>query len=77
MKSVLISDFKARCIKMLKDVRERNEPLVVTLRGKPLVTIVPFQVEQGPVLGALEGQVAIQGDIVQLDWSGEWEEPPR
>jgi prevent-host-death family protein len=73
MKSVLISDFKARCIKMLKDVRERNEPLVVTLRGKPLVTILPFQSE--PVLGALEGQLEINGDIVQLDWSDEWEEP--
>jgi len=58
---------------MLKDVRERNEPLVVTLRGKPLVTILPFQSE--PVLGALEGQLEINGDIVQLDWSDEWEEP--
>jgi len=77
MKSVIISEFKAKCIKMLKEVYATNQSLVVTIRGKPLVTIVPCHSQQDvPRLGVLEGQVTVHGDIVQADWSDDWEPEP-
>lgn len=42
MKTMLVSEFKAKCIAALKEVYRSREPMVVTLRGKPIVTIQPF-----------------------------------
>ncbi|MBA3353018.1 MAG: type II toxin-antitoxin system Phd/YefM family antitoxin, partial [Blastocatellia bacterium] len=41
MKTVLISDFKAKCIAMLKQVQKSGEPLTVTLRGRPIARVEP------------------------------------
>jgi prevent-host-death family protein len=75
MKTVVISEFKAKCIRLLKDVKATRTPLVVTVRGEPLVTILPYLEESPqPMLGTMKGQVTIHGDIVHADWSGDWEE---
>jgi prevent-host-death family protein len=37
----LISEFKARCIELLKRVHSSGKPIIVTLRGEPLVHVVP------------------------------------
>ncbi len=74
MKTVLISEFKAKCIKMLKEVHENRKPLTVTLRGKPLVRIEPVPDEpKGVRLGALKGWIKIKGDIVNTDFEKDWE----
>ena len=39
MKTLQVSKFKAGCLGLLKEVRATGDPLVVTLRGKPLVII--------------------------------------
>ena len=43
MKTMLVSEFKAKCIAVLKEVQRSREPLVITLRGKPLVTVRPVE----------------------------------
>ena len=74
MKTVLISEFKAKCIQMLKDVHKNRKPLTVTLRGKPLVRIEPVADEpKGVRLGALKGWIKIKGDIVKADFEKDWE----
>lgn len=73
MKTAKISAFKAQCIELLKEVNSSRKPLVVTLRGRPLVQIQPID-HVGPQLGGLRGQVLIRGDIVKVDWSKDWEE---
>lgn len=74
MKTVLISEFKAKCIQMMKNVYKTGQPLTVTLRGEPLVRVEP--VTDGPKrvrLGALKGWIKIKGDIVHSDFEDEWE----
>lgn len=74
MKKVLISEFKAKCIGMIKEVHETGEPLLVTRRGKPMVKVEPVEkTSHLPVLGALKGTVEILGDIVHTDFSDDWE----
>ncbi|OQW97576.1 MAG: hypothetical protein BWK77_01380 [Verrucomicrobia bacterium A1] len=74
METMGIAAFKARCISVLKRVHDDRERLVITWRGQPLARIEPVA---GPVaarrLGALKGRLRIQGDIVNADWSGDWE----
>jgi prevent-host-death family protein len=41
MKSVAISEFKARCLSLLDDVAKTGRPLLVTKRGQPIVRVVP------------------------------------
>ena len=75
MREIGISDFKAKCIDELKTVQQSGEPLLVTLRKKPIATVHPYR-EEGPkkrALGKLSGRMTIHGDIVQADFADEWE----
>jgi prevent-host-death family protein len=75
MERILISEFKVRCIELIKRVQVTRQPLIVTLRGKPLAKVVPFDEpgETGVKLGSRIGNAIFKGDIVQFDFSDEWE----
>lgn len=73
MKTVLISEFKAKCIAMLKQVEKSGEPLTVTLRGRPIVRVEPMPPERKRIrLGALKGSIEIRGDIIRSDLEKDW-----
>lgn len=74
MKTMLISEFKAKCIAALKEIRETRQPMMVTLRGKPLVIIEPAEVRGSQKqLGGLKGRMSIRRDLVKIDSSKDWE----
>lgn len=74
MKTMLVSEFKAKCIAILKEVHRSREPIIVTLRGKPLVTIQPFTtLPSGKQLGGLKGKMTIHGDLVHTDSTDDWD----
>jgi prevent-host-death family protein len=63
-------DFKAKCLKLLDDVAEMREPLVITKHGKAVAKLVPMPAEAA-LFGALAGSVLHEGDIVsplENDW---------
>jgi prevent-host-death family protein len=68
----VISEFKAKCIAILKEVNRTGESLTVTLRGKPLGTIEPMSVEER-TFGAQKEATKTRGDIVHFDFRNEWE----
>ncbi|MBA7662835.1 hypothetical protein ES703_70868 [subsurface metagenome] len=72
MKTVYISDFKARCIAIINEVNQTHTPVIITRRGKPVARLEPIQKEKPErVLGNL-GKMLIKGDIVHTDSSDEW-----
>ena len=74
MKTMLVSEFKAKCIAALKEVQRSREPMIVTLRGKPLVTIQPFEeLPQGKQLGGLKGKMTIHVDLVHSESTDDWD----
>ncbi len=74
MKTLGISEFKAKCIDELKTVQRTGESLLVTLRKRPIATIHPYQeTSRKRVLGKLRGRMTIHGDIVHSDFEEEWE----
>lgn len=74
MKTMLVSEFKAKCIAALKEVHRTREPIVITLRGKPLVTIQPFaDHSSGKRLGGLKGKMRIHGDLIHTDSTDDWD----
>lgn len=77
MKTMLISEFKARCIAVLKEAQRTHEPVMVTRHGRRLARIEPVYDDPPPrKLGALKGSMRIKGDIVHSDFDAEWEASP-
>ena len=75
MKEIGISEFKAKCIDKLKTVQATGEPLLVTLRKRPVAVVNPYteNVARKRMLGTMRGWVTIHGDIVRSDFADEWE----
>ena len=48
MRTIPAAQFKARCLKLLDEVAETGETIVVTKRGKPVAKVEP--VEEPPSL---------------------------
>ena len=76
MKTVLISEFKAKCIRMMKEVQKSGQPLTVTLRGRPVVRVEPIAIDaRKRVLGSLKGRMTIRGNIMKSDFERDFAEP--
>lgn len=64
-------DFKAKCLKLLDDVAQSGEPLIITKHGKAVAKLVPMPSPK-PLFGALASSVLFEGDIMsplENDWS--------
>jgi prevent-host-death family protein len=66
MKEIAISEFKAKCLGILEEVRKTRKPIRVTRFGQPVAEVVPPTVEKnkGRRLGSMAGSMKIVGDIV-------------
>ena len=73
MKSIAVSEFKAKCIGILKEVNRRREGVVVTLRGKPVAVVQPPPGTARKRLGGQKGSMRIRGDLVRASSSADWE----
>jgi len=74
MRTMLVSEFKAKCIAILKDVQRTRQPVMITLRGKPLAAVQPVKARpHGKRLGALKGRMTIRRDLVRVDTTRDWE----
>ena len=75
MTTLLVSDFKARCLAIMDRVHNDGETVLVTRRGKPLVRVMSVRepVTSPRKLGALAGEATVRGDIVHAGFAAEWE----
>ena len=63
-RKIAAGEFKARCLKLMDEVNETGQELVVTKRGKPVVKLVPMQPKGKVFFGAMKGTATIHGDII-------------
>ncbi len=76
MKEVAISEFKAKCLGMLEEVRKTRKPIRVTRFGKPVAEVIPPSPAKvtGSRLGCMVGTGRIVGDIVgSISDESEWD----
>lgn len=72
MKTIKASEFKAKCLKLMDEVAETGEPLVITKNGHPVAQLGPVVSKPATLFGLHKGHIRIKGDIVSpLDV--EWE----
>lgn len=67
MKIIKASEFKATCLKIMDDVAESGEPILVTKNGKPVGKFVPYREKTTTLVGAAREQVKIKGEILNSD----------
>ena len=76
MKEMAISEFKAKCLAVLEQVRATKKPIRITRFGKPVAEVVPpTAVEDRTAwIGSMKGTFEILGDIVSpANEDDEWE----
>ena len=64
MKTMPAGQFKARCLKVMDEVRSTREPVVITKKGRPVAKLVPADGQPDNVFGCMRGEVEVVGDIV-------------
>ena len=74
MKSMVVSEFKAKCIAVLREAQRSGEPLLVTRRGRPLARIEPISEEASERrLGLYRGRMRIKSDLVRSSSEDDWD----
>ena len=76
MDTIPISQFKARCLAILAEVKRTGRPVLVTRFGTPVAQVVaaPAKGRPGKWIGSLAGSVEVVGDIVgPAGAPGDWD----
>ncbi len=68
-----VSEFKAKCLRLLDEVAGEGKTLVITKRGRPIARVVPTCPPKRSLRGTWKGRVRIKGDIVYVDTTQDWE----
>jgi prevent-host-death family protein len=71
MKEIGAAKFKEHCLSILDEVTD--EGIVITKRGRPVAKLIPIRTESEALIGALEGKLTIEGDVLStgLAWDAE------
>ena len=65
MKSISVSEFKAKCLALIDQVDKTRQPLRITRHGRPVAELIPAGPDRKrKFLGAMVGTGKIVGDIV-------------
>ena len=73
-KSMGATEFKAACLRVIKQMGEDGEPVTITNRGRPVAVLSPAPAPvSAPILGALRGSVLKYDDpfvpaAAPVDW---------
>ena len=63
MKTMGAGEFKARCLRVMEDVKKYRTPVVITKKGRPVAKLVPPDTPTSDVFGCMAGTARIVGDV--------------
>lgn len=64
MKTVMASEFKSKCLKIMDEVAASGEEVVVTKNGIPVGKFVPYARRPKTLRGLHAGQVQANDDLI-------------
>jgi prevent-host-death family protein len=76
MTEISISEFKAKCLAVLEQVRKSKQPIRITRHGKPVAEVVPPSsiIARADWIGSMKDSMEILGDIISpASDENEWE----
>ena len=63
MKRMPAGEFKAKCLRVMEEVRKYRTPVVITKKGKPVAKLVPADDTPRSIFGCMVDKIKIIGDI--------------
>jgi prevent-host-death family protein len=63
MRTIAAGEFKARCLRVMEEVKKYRTAVVITKKGRPVAKLVPPDVPATDVFGCMAGTARIMGDI--------------
>ena len=79
-RTIKASEFKAKCLKLMDEVAESGEEIVITKNGRPVSRLLPYRENTGMAFGRNRENILTLGDIVEpmpaewFDTTGDTEE---
>lgn len=73
-RTINAAEFKAKCLKLMDEVAESGEELVITKNGRPVSRLVPYREKRGAPFGRDRDIILIHGDIgepIDVEWEAE------
>ena len=77
-RTIKASEFKAKCLKLMDEVAETGEEIVITKNGRPVSRLVPYRQKPKMPFGRNRDTIRILGDIVSpmpAEWFEEVGDP--
>ncbi len=62
MKTMPAGEFKAKCLRVMEEVKKYRTPVVITKKGRPVAKLVPAD-EPKNVFGCMADRISIVGDV--------------
>jgi prevent-host-death family protein len=74
VKSMPAGEFKARCLRVMEEVKKYRTPVLITKKGRAVAKLVPPDAPATDVFGCMAGTARIVGDIEKpVIPAGAWE----
>ncbi len=74
MKTMAISEFKTHALKLIDQVSQNHETIIVTKRGKPLARLLPYEETPDTIEpGRLAETLVFENDIITPLGEDLWE----
>ena len=73
-RTIKASEFKAKCLKLMDEVAENGEEIVITKNGKPVAKLTAYRERPKTLFGIDKGRLEIWGDIISpidVEWEAE------
>ena len=73
-RTIKASEFKARCLKLMDEVAENGEEIIITKNGRPTARLVAYREKPKTLFGIDRGKLEILGDImspIDVEWEAE------
>ncbi|WP_420448276.1 type II toxin-antitoxin system Phd/YefM family antitoxin [Candidatus Palauibacter sp.] len=70
-RTIKASEFKAKCLKLMDEVAETGEEIVITKNGRPVSKLVPHRQRPASWFGRDRDVIRIHGDIgapIDVEW---------
>ena len=74
VRTIKASEFKARCLKLMDEVAESGEEIVITKHGRPVSKLAPYREKPKTLFGIDRDRIEILGDIAEpigVEWDAE------
>lgn len=70
-RTIKASEFKATCLKLMDQVAETGQEIIITKNGVPVSKLVPYRRRPKTLFGRYRDRILILGDIIEpiaVEW---------